>query len=126
MGGDPQDAPVRRTSTLTIVIIIVGCLMGMFVFLATLAALLLPLVSSARPAARRNACGNNMKQIELALLNYHDANKSFPPAYVADAEGKPMHSWRVLILPYLERNDLYQQYDFNEPWNGPHNSRLAE
>jgi len=48
----------------------------------------------------------------------------FPPAYVADASGKPMHSWRVLILPYLERDRLYRSYNFKEPWNGPDNQKL--
>ncbi|HEV3023824.1 MAG TPA: DUF1559 domain-containing protein, partial [Pirellulales bacterium] len=44
------------------------------------------------------------------------------PAFVADDEGKPMHSWRVLILPFIEQQPLYDQYDFSEPWNGPHNA----
>ena len=54
-----------------------------------------------------------------------------PPAYVADASGRPMHSWRVLILPFMEGDDhqfqsLYDRYDFAEPWDGPHNIRLLE
>jgi hypothetical protein len=49
---------------------------------------------------------------------------TFPPAYIADANGTPMHSWRVLILPYIEQKRIYDQYDFNEPWDGPNNSRL--
>ncbi len=73
---------------------------------------------------------SNLKQIGYALGNYHDANHEFPPAFIADADGKPMHSWRVLILPYFEDNEelraLYQQYDLNEPWNGPHNRTLAD
>jgi hypothetical protein len=87
--------------------------------------LLDPGVSVVREAARRGCCANNLKQIVLALLNYHDAYGRFPPAYVADANGKPMHSWRVLILPYLERKPLYDAYDFDEPWDGPNNSKLA-
>ena len=47
-----------------------------------------------------------------------------PPAYIADADGRPMHSWRVLLLPFLDQNDLYKQYRFDEPWNGPHNRKL--
>jgi hypothetical protein len=67
-----------------------------------------------------------LKQIALALHNYHDKYGTFPPAYVADAQGRPAHSWRVLILPYLGQEELYRQYRFDEPWNGPHNSRLAD
>ena len=106
--------------------IVVACLgVGMFCLLGIGVALLLPAVQAAREAARRNACSNDLKQIGLALLNYEKVYGSFPPAYVADSDGKPMHSWRVLILPYLEEQSLYAQYDFKEPWNGPNNSKLA-
>src|SRR5262249_17806187 len=67
----------------------------------------------------------HLKQIGLALENYHAVYGSLPPAYIADAKGRPMHSWRVLILPYLDRSDIYSKYDFNEPWDGPNNSKLA-
>ena len=60
----------------------------------------------------------------MALHNYHSTYGCFPPAYIADSTGKPMHSWRVLILPWLERSDLYNQYHFDEPWNGPNNIKL--
>ena len=86
--------------------------------------LLLPAVQSAREAARRMTCTNNLKQIGLALHNYYQTYKCFPPAYIANKNGKPMHSWRVLILPFLECNSLYKQYDFNEPWDGPNNRKL--
>lgn len=88
-------------------------------------ALLLPAVQAAREAARRAQCSNNLKQISIALANYHDVYKSFPPAFVPDANGKPMHSWRVLILPYMNEQALYDAYDMNEPWDGPNNTRLA-
>jgi hypothetical protein len=61
----------------------------------------------------------------LAVANYHDTYGCFPPAYVADRDGKPMHSWRVLILPFLEQRELYRAYNFDEPWNGPNNRKLA-
>jgi hypothetical protein len=69
-------------------------------------------------------CSNHLKQIGLALHSYEEAYKCFPPAYVADKDGKPMHSWRVLILPYLEDGSLYRQYHFDEPWDGPNNRKL--
>jgi hypothetical protein len=79
-----------------------------------------------RQISRHAACRNNLKEIGLALQRYHEHYDSFPPAFVADAAGKPVHSWRVLILPYLEQNDLYQKYDFQEPWDGPNNKKLLE
>ncbi len=96
--------------------------------LAILVAMLLP-GGHAPEAGRRSNCVNNLKQIGVALSTYHDAFKAFPPAYTTDAEGKPMHSWRVLLLPYFESPtelELYQQYDFDEPWDGPHNRKLSE
>ncbi len=81
-----------------------------------------------RAAARRSECRNKLTSIALALHNYHEEYGCLPPPYLADEQGRPMHSWRVLILPYLNGWDLrslYEQYDFSEPWNGPNNRRLA-
>lgn len=81
---------------------------------------------SANPPGR-HACSNNLKQIALALHNYHDAYGSLPPAYVEDEAGRPAHSWRVLILPFLgdpALGELYDEYRFDEPWDGPNNRRL--
>lgn len=84
---------------------------------------LVPL-ASARNAMRRNDCVSNLKQICLALSHYESANGAFPPPFIADADGKPMHSWRVLLLPYMEQQALYDEYDFDEPWDGPNNRKL--
>ena len=62
----------------------------------------------------------------MAVANYHETYGCFPPAYVADRDGKPMHSWRVLILPFLEQRELYNAYNFAEPWDGPNNRKLAD
>ena len=62
----------------------------------------------------------------MAVANYHDANGCYPPAYLADRDGKPMHSWRVLLLPYLEHTALFNAYNFAEPWNDPNNAKLAD
>jgi hypothetical protein len=67
-----------------------------------------------------------LRQIGLAMQNYHDVYGSLPPAFVADEQGRPMHSWRVLLLPLLGERELYDEYRFDEPWNGPHNLALAE
>jgi len=89
-----------------------------------LVALLLPAVQAAREAARRAASRNNMKQIGLAMHNYAQANKTFPPAYSVDKNGKPLLSWRVLILPYMEGGEIYKQFHLDEPWDSDHNKAL--
>ena len=81
-------------------------------------------VLDAREAACQTNCRGHFCQLNLALSNYQEVYGSLPPAYVADADGKPMHSWRVLILPFMDGNDLYEKYRFDEPWNSPHNSQL--
>jgi len=81
---------------------------------------------TARDAARRVASQNHLKQLALAFHNYHDAHGCFPPAAVIGPDGRKWHSWRVLLLPYLEQADLYNQYDFSQPWDSPKNKALAE
>lgn len=104
--------------------IITGAIGCTLVLVAVLMALLLPAVQAAREAARRSQCVNNMKQIGLALHNYMGANDTFPAAAITDKDGKPLLSWRVAILPYIERGDLYNQFHLDEPWDSPHNSAL--
>ncbi|HWB08087.1 MAG TPA: DUF1559 domain-containing protein [Pirellulales bacterium] len=116
--GSSSSAPI-------LVIVLVCVVVGMLVCGGILVALLLPAVQAAREAARRSQCNNNLKQIGLAMQIYNDTYGTFPPAYIADTNGKPMHSWRVLILPFMEQESLYDRYNFNEPWDGPNNSQLA-
>ena len=73
-----------------------------------------------------NQSFNNLKQIGLALHNFHDVFNHFPPAIVIGPDEKPWHSWRVLLLPFLDHADIYNQYKFDEPWNGPNNKKLLE
>lgn len=82
-------------------------------------------IQNGREAAKAAQCVGNLSQIGLALHNYHSDYGCFPPAYIADAHGRPMHSWRILILPYMDQQAVFDAYDFNEPWNGPNNSQLA-
>jgi type II secretory pathway pseudopilin PulG len=98
-------------------------LLAIIAIIALLIALLLPAVRSAGPAARRAQCTNNLKQIALALHHYEQAHKALPPAFTVDARGRPLHSWRTLILPYLEQGPLYQAIDLSKPWNDPANAR---
>jgi hypothetical protein len=71
------------------------------------------------------ACETHLRSIATALEMYHQDHKCFPPAWVADAQGRPMHSWRVLILPDLGEDDLFKEYNLDEPWDGPNNRKLA-
>jgi len=71
------------------------------------------------------ACGVNLKAIGLAMHNYGKQYGCFPPAYVADKDGRPAHSWRVLLLPFIEP-ELYKNYRFDEPWDSPANRKVAE
>jgi hypothetical protein len=115
--------PSGSTSSSAAVIVAVVIAGGFAVLMCggILVALLLPAVQAAREAARRMQCSNNLKQIALALHNYHDTYGSMPPAYTVDANGKPLHSWRTLILPFLEQSAVYSQIDLEEPWDSPKN-----
>jgi type II secretory pathway pseudopilin PulG len=92
--------------------------------IGVLVALLLPAVQAASEAARRNQSLNNMKQINLGLLNYESARGTYPAHANYGADGKPLLSWRVHILPYLEQQALYQQFHLDEPWDSDHNKKL--
>jgi hypothetical protein len=75
-------------------------------------------------AEDRQENANNLKRLALAMHNYHDANGSFPPAAVVSNDGKSLLSWRVLLLPYLDENKLFQEFKLDEPWDGKHNKGL--
>lgn len=90
--------------------------------MAVVIALMLPARRNARPAARLMQCKNNLRQIALALNLYHDTYQAFPPAYTADAHGKPLHSWRTLILPFVDQRPLYEKIDLAKAWDDPVNA----
>lgn len=83
-------------------------------------------LQAARAAAKRTQSMNNLKHLALAFHNYVSAHDRFPPAAVIGPDGKPWHSWRVLLLPYLEQGALYETYDFSQPWDSPKNRAVAE
>jgi hypothetical protein len=89
-----------------------------------LIALLLPAVQAAREAARRAQSTNNLRQIGWGLHNYHESRNQFPARAVFDDDGKPLLSWRVQVLPYLEQEALYRQFKLDEPWDSEHNRKL--
>jgi hypothetical protein len=83
-------------------------------------------VINAREAAKESSCRGRMAQLHVALASYAFEHGHLPPAYITGPDGKPWHSWRVLMLPYFEMQELYNQYRFDEPWNGPNNRKLAD
>ena len=95
-----------------------------FFALALLVLLMLPAPSAIRPQGRLNGCCHNIRMITRAIVAYAKDRGHLPPPYVTDDTGTPLHSWRVLILPYLEELDLYKEYDFDQPWDSDHNLSL--
>jgi hypothetical protein len=94
-----------------------------FLVLPIMIALLLPAVQAAREAARRNQSMNNMKQISIAMQNYHDTRRALPAAGGGEGPGAQL-SWRVHILPFIEEQVLYEQFHLDEPWDSEHNRAL--
>jgi len=102
-------------------------LLVVIAIIGILIALLLPAVQSAREAARRTQCMNNVKQLALALHNYHDQQKSLPPAYQFDkneayaSSNKFRANWIMLCLPFMEQQALLNSFDLNQFVSAPRN-----
>lgn len=83
-------------------------------------------MASMKKSATANKSRNNMKQILLAMHNFHDVNNAFPPASAQKPNTKARHSWRVAILPFIDGNEIYENYNFNEPWDSDHNKQFLD
>src|SRR5438309_1662617 len=94
----------RRGFTLIELLVVIA-------IIAVLIALLLPAVQQAREAARRTQCKNNLKQLGLAMHNYHDVHSCFPPAGIfLDQTTNVWHSFHTYLLPYIDQNNVYQEF----------------
>lgn len=81
-------------------------------------------VRAARETARGMQCENHLRQIGLAVRNYWDCHGRYPPICTYDNSGRPMHSWRLLIKPFLDASATYARCNFTEPWDGPSNQKV--
>jgi len=95
-------------------------LLVVIAIIGVLVALLLPAIQAARESARRTSCVNNMKNLGIACLNFHDSNKKLPTSNRAPGVATaPRFAWSTLMLPYFEEQSVYDQYDFQTNWSNP-------
>jgi TPR repeat protein len=122
----PASIPLGNAAPKDHLPLILGIVGGSLLHLIVACAVfVLPAVQAAREAARRMQCTNHVKQIVLSFHNHADAhNDGLPPLYTVDKDGKPLHSWRVLILPYLEQTALYEKIRLDEPWDSEYNKQF--
>ena len=111
-----QSAPTKKPASGKI-----GCALFALLMIGGMIALVIPAIKAARNADLSRTCQAYMKRLGLALQHYDDRYGQFPPAYTVDKEGNKLHSWRTLILPFLELQNFYDQLRLEEPWNSPHN-----
>jgi hypothetical protein len=116
-----SDQPVTPKPFQFSVLKLLGCVGG----LCVLFALVVPAFEPSGEANRRHACTNNLKQIGIALQNYHDVHGCFPAPFSVDANGKPLHSWRVAIEPFMGSSSFGGTFDQALPWDNPKNLQAS-
>ena len=104
--------------------IIAGCVV--FGILGLLVLFLLPAFRRSPEPAYRYFCKKNLDDISAAMDNYHDKHGHFPPAFTTDNNGNRLHSWRTLLLPFLDQAALYETIDLNKPWDHPDNAQARD
>lgn len=123
-----QNSPPSRYRWVAAVLAVAGC--------AVIASCTYSSWTSLQKRLRKTQCKNNLKEIGIAIHRYHDSFGAFPPAVVVREDGQPLHSWRTLVIPFIDaqmRHDwpliqktLHTEYSFDDPWNGPSNLALAD
>lgn len=102
-------------ANITFVVLVVGLVLFLY---------LIPAAEEVHYTAARMKSVGRLKALGIALHNYHKDHGRFPPPALYDKDGQPLLSWRVLLLPYIEEERLYQEFRLDEPWDSAHNSRL--
>jgi hypothetical protein len=115
LADDLQNAPVEQQGK---------TLLASLELKADLTTALLQTIAQAPISSRRLQSQNNLKQLAIAMHNYHDTYGYFPPAMVKSKSGEPLYSWRVAILPFIEADAAWRQFKLDEPWDSPNNKRL--
>ncbi len=115
----------RRSNWIVAVAVVLALVIGAGIFVGVMFSLIFPVMRAGRQAALKSGSTSHLRAIVAALRAYEADFGSLPPAFVADENGRPMHSWRVLILPYLGYDHIYERYDFTQPWDSPQNMQLA-
>lgn len=114
------DSGMGAMGIFSVLVVVLACLWGAFW-------LLVP-DGGSHSSPRREQCARNLKTVALAMHHYCERNGCLPPAYVADKNGRPIHSWRALLLPYMEgeAKRLGDRYNFDEPWDSPGNRKVTD
>ncbi len=121
-----KEAPASAASIGVVIAASLGILC-LFVAIAGIALVIfLPSMQTTSVVRNRAISESNLKQITSALYSYHSSHGVFPPAYTVDEKGKPQHSWRSLILPFMDLNPVYIQIDFSKPWDHPANADVRD
>ena len=128
MSTNPYDAPNtigKNTNSKLMQRLVIAA--GVFAILFVGVGLLLParrtVPASAMPKIH---CQGKLRKIGLALHNYRSEHGEFPPAYTVDKQGRRLHSWRTLILPYMGQNDLYSKINLTKSWDDPANAEARK
>ena len=117
---DFEDVQISRRRRALLWIISIFLLFGAVALLLAVSSFLLAM----RENARRERCEFNLAKLYEATVEYYNANTTFPPAFTTDENGQKLHSWRVLLLPYLGEEKLFSQIKLDEPWDSDWNRQF--